>query len=190
MAVDAARTLAKNKNADLWFNDGQMHMVDKGHAPKGGTFVLNSQTGLIGLPVESPEGIHVRALIHPDLQLKGTILKINEASIQRAFPSFGPNADGSNNLNVNPLWDAQIKALATADGYYKIVYTDFDGDTRGIPWYANMVCIGITGTDDYIVNKGKVRDDSQSQGPANATPSVPNYGGPTTPTGGAGHGAA
>jgi hypothetical protein len=183
MATQALRTLADSKNALTYVHNGQLHIVDKGHSPQVGVTVLNSSTGLIGMPVETPEGIKVRALINPNYSVN-TRLQINQSSINRADPVWAVGTEGQGGMTLDPQWQARMDALATADGIYRVLYIDWEGDTRGNPWYADMTCIGESGSDAFVVASGQIRTPSQAEGPAGSTPNVPPGAVPSSPVGG------
>ena len=81
--------------------------------------MLNANTGLIGAPVETQDGIIVTALINPAFKLNGQ-LQIDQAAIQRAPWS----------LNYDTLNDQRL--LHTADGVYKIFAMETRGELRGL----------------------------------------------------------
>jgi hypothetical protein len=170
MTVQALRTLALSKDAMTYVQDAKLHIVHKDRSAASGEVTLNSSTGLIGMPVETPEGIKIRALINPQINFN-TRLKVDQNSINRASPVWGA---GGGSLISLPDWQARTSSLATADGIYKIVYYDIEGDTRGIPWYIDMTCVGlINGNDTYVRVGDKTRDPANAEGPASTSPPVP-----------------
>ena len=113
------------------FQDGKLQVVkNNGYLP-GEAVVLTHETGLIGTPEETNEGIKVRSLLNPRLRIGGRI-KLDNASIQQAKTDLKANA--------------QRPPKMDSDGFYRILKCDFCGDTRGTDWYADMICIGLDDT--------------------------------------------
>jgi len=137
MAKDYLRTLAQSNNCVWSIQNDVLHMMPKdGSYIEGGTIVLNSQTGLIGMPSETEGGIVFRALLNPRLAVNKTV-QINQASIQKAELDYSLT-DSAVNQRKN------IEQLGTGDGTYRILAIDWTGDTRGQEWYADCICIGAT----------------------------------------------
>lgn len=44
----------------------------------------------------------------------------------------------------------------TDDGYYKIIVLEHEGDTRGNPWYSNIVCLAV----DMSANANQATSDT------------------------------
>jgi hypothetical protein len=141
MARDVMRTICHSNNATWHILNETLNHIPISDPGSGDGFVLNENTGLIGMPVETTSGISVTAFINPAFKV-GKKLIIDEASIQRFA------------WNVN-YGDAQrdqlaLKALlATNDGTYKIFSIEWRGDTHLTDWYATMLCHGITGNKPF-----------------------------------------
>lgn len=136
MARKVLDDIAKLKKANWSVQDGLVDMVTGADAKSGGAYVLNSQTGLIGMPTLTPEGVYVRALINPQLR-KNMQVHIDQSLIQGYLPELGPTGQ------VTPQFQGQGVTVATtaADGIYNIVWIDIEADTRGQPWYQDMLCL-------------------------------------------------
>lgn len=100
---------------------------------KGPITVLNSQTGLIGLPVQTIQGIEGQCLLNADLVPDG-LVQINESSIQQAALSPGYRTEGTTG-------SPEIYPHIAADGVYKLFLVDHVGDSRGQAWYTEFVGI-------------------------------------------------
>jgi hypothetical protein len=129
MARDAMRDIAISAGANWTIQDGKLDVVKFGETKPGDVIVLNSQTGMIGRPVQTFDGVIARMLINPRVKPNAKI-KIDEASIDAA--AFTPDyraAVGNSNLATG---------IAT-DGLYKIVTVEHHGDTHGNPWYTEII---------------------------------------------------
>lgn len=96
----------------------------------GTAVVLTSKTGLIGTPQQTNEGVNVKVLLNPNIQVGGRI-NIAEATVQ----NFKINL-----TNVNS--PANIAPPLTQDGTYYVLTLEQTGDTRGVEWYTSI--LGIT----------------------------------------------
>ncbi len=107
----------------------------------GTGFVLNSRTGMIGMPIQTIDGIQVTCLLNPKI-VPGSRIQIDQASVQQA--KFDPSYTGVVNNSMIP---------ATADdGFYKVLMVNHTGDTRGTPWYTNCLCLRADGKGPIPLN--------------------------------------
>lgn len=104
-----------------------------GYLP-GEAVVLTSLTGMIGLPEQTADGIHARCLINPQIKVGGKV-QIDNKSVQQQTIAFDLNGIKQN---------AFIPEIAT-DGLYRTLVVEYEGDTRGTPWYSDLVMIKIDG---------------------------------------------
>nr|WP_156446597.1 hypothetical protein [Bradyrhizobium sp. CCH1-B1] len=140
MARDAMRDIAISAGANWTIQDGKLDVVKFGETKPGDVIVLNSQTGMIGRPVQTFEGVIARMLINPRVK-PNALIKIDEASIDAAAFTPGiPGALGNSNL---------AKGIA-ADGLYKIVVVEHHGDTHGNAWYTEVICHRADGEGIYF----------------------------------------
>ncbi len=131
MVREHLRAICRATNT-TWSIEGTQLQILKNTDPlPGQTIVLNSKTGLIGMPVQTLDGIHARCLLNPRIKA-GCTVQINEKDIQQAELSL-QNAVGE---AQKPL----LPSIAT-DGLYTVWYTEHTGDSRGTEWYTDMVCI-------------------------------------------------
>ena len=132
MARQYMRDEAQNTGTDWSIQDGKVQMVPrKGYLP-GQAVLLTHETGLIGTPEQTQEGITVRSLLLPNLRIGGRI-KLDNKSVKRM---------------QSPLKMAagQTAPRLDDDGVYRILKVEFSGDTRGNDWYADMLCVGVDDT--------------------------------------------
>lgn len=132
MARQYMRDEAQNTGTDWSIQDGKVQMVPrKGYLP-GQAVLLTHETGLIGTPEQTQDGISVRALLNPQLRVGGRI-KLDNKSVKRMQSTLKMAA-------------GQTAPRLDDDGVYRILKVEFSGDTRGTDWYADMLCIGIDDT--------------------------------------------
>jgi hypothetical protein len=132
MTRDNMRALAGAAGSQWTVQDGQLHIVPTDAVMPGDAIVLTAQTGMIGIPTQTVDGIVVRSLLNPNIQ-PGRRLQLDNASIQQA--QFGADYTAINNY---PSLDA--------DGFYKVYAVSQTGDTRGTNFYSEMICAAVNGT--------------------------------------------
>lgn len=132
MARDTMRDLADTTGASWCINEGKLTVTPLGAPQPGQAFVLNAMTGLIGLPTQTIDGINVRCLLNPNIKFGGQIV-LDNSSIQDAQLSVAYQA-----INQFPGKDD--------DGFYKVYSVQHTGDTRGNPWYTDLVTVAVDGT--------------------------------------------
>jgi len=91
--------------------------------------LLTPDTGLIGMPTQSVDGIHVRALLNPCFRA-GTQVKLQNSSILEA--QINPSGD-------EPTYNAPLDR----DGACSPRQVSHTGDTRGNDYYTDMICTGL-----------------------------------------------
>lgn len=131
---DAAQTTQHSWS----IQDEKVTFVAKKAYLPGERVILTSKTGMIGTPQQTNEGVNVKCLLNPNLRIASRV-QIDNASIQRF----------KINLSV-PNSAANIPAPLTADGVYYVLVVEHTGDTRGIEWYSNLICLNIDVTTNPI----------------------------------------
>lgn len=99
--------------------------------------VLNAQTGMIGRPELTVDGVNVKCLLNPRLNM-GSLIQLNNNTIQR-------NAGYDTSYNQGAVQNnlAAGDDMLDSDGLYRVYSREFVGDTRGNDWYANLKCMGV-----------------------------------------------
>lgn len=133
MCRDQLRTFGQTNNCDWNISDGKVNMTPAGQPISKEAIVLNAATGMIGLPQQTMNGITVRCLINPSIKAD-TLLKIDNESIQGY--RFSTSDIATDSLSY-PDKDA--------DGLYYVYTVQYIGDTRGNPWYCDLVCTAHEG---------------------------------------------
>ncbi|KPH79313.1 phage protein [Bosea vaviloviae] len=135
MTRDLLRTVGQSTNSAWTIRDQKLEIVKNDKAMDGQAFVINSQTGMVGMPVQTIGGIQVRMLLNSKVR-PGTRLKIDQKSIQQAAldPGFTSGAIQQN---------FQLPSVA-ADGFYKVLYVEHSGDSRGTAWYTDCACVAVS----------------------------------------------
>lgn len=133
MARDYQRDLANTTKMDWSVQGGMLQLIPyTGYRP-GDAVVMNAMTGMVGMPEQTNQGIRVRCLLNPRIEV-GRLIQINNKDInqnsvqtQLGFPRYT---------------DIILLAkLSESDGTYRVFVHEYEGDTRGNPWYSDLTCL-------------------------------------------------
>lgn len=122
-----------------------------GYLP-GEVAVLNSQTGLIGFPEISQNGLRATCLLNPKIQI-GTRVRIDNRqinSVSNRGAGLGLGKPGNNPGDdtlpgpTNPF--AGQFASEAADGTYRVLVVEHVGDTRSTEWYSYLTLLDLDGS--------------------------------------------
>jgi hypothetical protein len=132
---DILRDVTQSNNATAFISDGKINVVTKDEVLKLPTVVLNSTSGMIGIPYQTLDGaINVRSLLNPQLKPAGSV-QINEKDIRQiAVKNAGLAAS---DLGTIGFFDDHNQIHT--DGLYKVYALTHTGDTRGNDWYTDIV---------------------------------------------------
>lgn len=129
MTRDYMRSFAAASGTRWYFKDGLMHVIPlNGYLPDEAV-VLRADTGMIGIPVQTLDGVVVRCLLNSNI-ITGGRVKIDNASIAQT------KVVAPQTTNVD---DYNLPSLST-DGVYVVYSLTHAGDTRGNAWETQMVC--------------------------------------------------
>lgn len=123
------RAVAQNTNQTWSIQNQQITFIPKTGYKPGTAVVLTSKTGLIGTPQQTNEGINIKCLLNPNIQVGG---RVNIA--QATVSNFKINQ-----TNINS--PANIAPPLNADGNYYVLCLAQEGDTRGTEWYTSIIGI-------------------------------------------------
>lgn len=123
------RDVAQNTNRSWSVQDEKITYVSNTSYLPGERVVLTSKTGLIGTPQQTTDGLNAKCLLNPLLKI-GSRIEIADAIV----------ADFKINLSI-PNSPANIAVPFSADGTYYVLVVEHTGDTRGIEWYSNLICL-------------------------------------------------
>jgi hypothetical protein len=121
----------------VWsIQDDKMVLLNRndGYIP-GQIIDLNAETGLIGHPEITDNGISVTSLLNPAVRVRG-LVKLNNDSI-----NWLGSPGGSNQVFWPDVSTMNVLDMLSSDGVYIILVRTHEGDTRGNPWYTHMTCI-------------------------------------------------
>ena len=144
MARTYYRTAARTADATWSIQNGKVQVIPlTGYLPNE-VVELSSLTGMVGVPEQTAGGIHVRCLINPKLAVGG-LVRINNRDINRLIEA----SSSIYGVPYNQWAGIQYASSLSNDGLYRIYVIEYEGDSRGTPWYADLTCLAVdssTGT--------------------------------------------
>jgi hypothetical protein len=151
LAREILRDEADTQQASWSIQNGALQMIPlTGFLPTE-VVVLNSFTGMIGVPEQTDEGIKIRSLLNPMLVVGGRV-KINNNDINQIFAQKGftlPAGQQAFNKFGGP-GSLQLPADVSADGIYRLFVAEHVGDTRGNEWYSDLTCLSFDASTDVV----------------------------------------
>lgn len=120
---DYLRDISKSSNAIFDVDNDFINIRKADSIPDGQAIDLNSETGLIGYPVQTELGVQCKFLINPRAVVGG-LIRLNNENIQQRQIQLG-----------------QFLRPLAADGVYRIIKMIITGDTRGQDWYTSVDAI-------------------------------------------------
>lgn len=130
--------LERTQDVSWSIQDGRVTLIPNTAYLPGDAIVVNYQSGMVGLPEQTQNGVEVRMLLNPSVKI-GRLLKIDNASVQQyrygvALRDQAPNEIIKNQIDLD------------ADGMYKVLMANSFGDTRGQEWYTDVICVSVDAT--------------------------------------------
>lgn len=136
MARAHTQALADTLGATWSIQGGEVQVIPLTKYLDGDAVVINSMTGMVGIPEQTPEGVKVRCLLNPKIKC-GSRIRLNNGDItQQDIKSIVPF-----NVKVGTVFSAPL--AAGADGDYRVLVHDVSGDTRGQEFYSDIIALAI-----------------------------------------------
>jgi hypothetical protein len=133
------RNETTNIGATWSIQNGKIDIIPLTGYKRGEVVNVNSQTGLIGMPEATSEGIVFRTLLNPRL-IPGNVVQIDNKSINQTIQA------GKYPVAYNQYTGIQFLASVTDDGYYRLFVVEHSGDTRGQEWYSKIIALAADPT--------------------------------------------
>jgi hypothetical protein len=134
---DELRDFGKRFGFSFNLNDGRLSIIPlRSYIPSGVVPLISPQTGLIGIPEQMQNGLNVRVLLNPSIKV-GQLIQLDSKAINQLRYGTDSNSQATN---------VGLAASATkinAQGFYYVMIANHSGDTRGNPWYTDLVCLDV-----------------------------------------------
>lgn len=122
-----ARTLAGSTGLSWNLDLDEFRMYQKHGATNNKAIVLSPDTGLLGVPEQTIDGISARCLLNSQIKID-SMVKIDQSLINPATLNFGYQA-----VNFLPK--------IAKSGIYRVLYVEHRGNTRGNEWDTEFICL-------------------------------------------------
>ncbi len=149
MTRDHCRVLAHSTSAAWNIDDNGVsfyHIPDmvKPKSQNEEAIILSPKTGLIGVPVQTPDGVQATCLMNARLK-RNVLVQIKDAKTLDAQADVSYSAiNGGNQVMTNENGVERRSIIGTSPtGTYRIAYVDHEGDTRDNVWYSTICCIAV-----------------------------------------------
>jgi len=157
MARDKIKNESNNLNSGWSIQNGRIQIIPQNSYLKGEIVKLNSASGLIGIPEQTDEGIRFRCLLNSKLRIGG-LVQIDNSIINQTMQSVNSNSsiNGPVQLPAQIQYNSyRLQPLAplSDDGVYRLFVVEHEGDTRGQPWYSNLIGLAMDMTTQTVLAK-------------------------------------
>lgn len=111
----------------------------------GDAVILNSTSGMVGVPEQTDVGVNVRMLLNPAVSWGKTIY-INERDIVQTQVIAQGDQTTPGQVHIGFQAPLPILPAISPNGLYKVLTADHNGSTRGNDFYTTVVCMSINPT--------------------------------------------
>lgn len=139
MARVYMRQLAESQGATWGIDNGEINVIPLDGFKPGEALVLTAQTGLIGLPEQTNNGIEAKSLLNPRIEVS-SLVRIDNRSVNQLLQQNGSILPAP---AFNKFKEVQNLAHVAADGLYRVYVVEHEGDTRGQAWYSHLTCLAV-----------------------------------------------
>jgi hypothetical protein len=143
MTSDHLRDFSQANGAIWYILDQQFHWARPSSYAEGTIVKLNAATGLIGYPEMTQDGINITALINPAIRLMQRI-QLDNAQFNQYWTPGGQS--GATYATYSGDMNPQVYLPVAADGIDAAASLNYEGDSRGQPWYMYMTCLAVDST--------------------------------------------
>lgn len=128
--------VGRENNVTFNYSEGVLNSTDLDKFSIQPIFILSAETGMVGMPQLTSEGLIVKCLLNPKLKRMDRI-KIDLTNLQSENYDIAYSGQQVDQSHKTP------KLATNAQGIFVIQAIEHSGDTRGDEWYSNMVCTAL-----------------------------------------------
>lgn len=129
------RDLARSTSTRWSIQNGQITLIPlTGYLPSN-PVQINSQTGMVGVPEATDNGVEVEILLNPLIQVGQQVQLQSKDIVQTIIREQGyPNYTSLN----------YVASIPAGLGTYRVMVVEHDGDNReNSPWYSRLTCLAV-----------------------------------------------
>ena len=137
------REVAKTTQTMWSIQNEQVQFVPvKSYLP-GQAVLITAGTGMIGAPQQTTQGVNVKCLLNPYIKINGRVQLDNKTVALLKV-----------DLTLKPGSLTNVAMPLPSNGIYFVLAVEHNGDTRGIEWYTNVICLYIDSTTVFVNSVG------------------------------------
>lgn len=133
MSRDYVKEIAKRNDCRWSIQNGYLTLIKNTGYLSGEAVQINAQTGMIGVPEQTQEGVFVRCYLNPLIRIGG-LIQLNSADVAQSarngLVAFANRSEQQFNATVAP-----------GAAFYRVMVAEHVGDTRGEPWFTELTCL-------------------------------------------------
>lgn len=137
LGKDYNRQIALANNSRWSIQNGKTVFIANSDYIQADPILVSAASGMVGIPEQTQDGISVTMLLNPKLKI-GQPVQLSSKDINVA--AFIDIPYGS--IDASQLPNNQFPPLST-DGLYRVVVSEYEGDTRGNEWYSKLICFAV-----------------------------------------------
>lgn len=145
-ANEYLRNTAQTTQSTWSIQDEKVTFVSKKAYLPGEATRITAQTGMIGSPQQTNEGVNVKTLLNPNIQIAGRISLETSTILEQKLNLNQIAAAKGDQRSINDL----IPRRLNPDGVYYVLTLEHLGDTRGLEWYTSVIALSIDVTSNPI----------------------------------------
>jgi hypothetical protein len=138
MAREWLTKIADEAGAHWSIQDAKLIMVSATSTLPNEAIVINAQTGMLGAPEVTNDGIKVNCLLNPGILVAGKVWLDNNDLKARIAKEHEKKVSASG--RPHPKKPPKTLARLDPDGIYKVNQIVHKGDTRGMEWVSEVLC--------------------------------------------------
>lgn len=133
------RDVASTSGHSWSIQNEKVNFVGKKTYLPGEQVRITPTTGMIGTPQQTNDGVNVKCLLNPNIQISGRIYLDNDTIAQQKLDLNQIALAKGNTSQINALLPTRLNP----NGSYYVLVLEHMGDTRGQEWYTNLTCLNI-----------------------------------------------
>ena len=137
------RQVAKTTGYTWSIQNEQLQFVPSKSYLPGSAVVINAQTGMVGTPQQTTQGVNVKCLLNPYIKINGRV-QLDNKTVQLL----------KIDLTLKPGGQTNVQMPLASNGVYFVLAVEHSGDTRGTEWYTNVICLYIDSTTVFVNSVG------------------------------------
>lgn len=137
------RDVAQTSQYSWSIQNEQLQFVRTRSYLPGEAVLITAQTGMVGAPQQTTQGVNVKALLNPYIKINGRI-QLDNRTVQLL----------KIDLTLRPNGQTNVQMPLPSNGVYFVLAVEHNGDTRGLDWYTNIICLYIDSTTTFVNSVG------------------------------------